>query len=154
MKANTVTLLNNVVVSQGPNVLRGERLVVDLTTGVSKVDAGNSSGPVRMLIQNGVPQPQSNGRRRRRKGSSQRSITDVDTGSAPLKLPANRLSGLCTGCAGTGAQQKAEPLSWTADVLDDLLSAVSAPPRAPAPAASRRRRPTAGGGSIWRRSAA
>jgi lipopolysaccharide export system protein LptA len=73
MKANTVTLLNNVVVSQGPNVLRGERLVVDLTTGVSKVDAGNSSGPVRMLIQNGVPQPQPNGSPAPR-GSSQRSI--------------------------------------------------------------------------------
>jgi lipopolysaccharide export system protein LptA len=57
MKSNTVTLLNNVVVSQGPNVMHGERLVVDLTTGVSRVDAGNSFGPVRMLIQNGVPQP-------------------------------------------------------------------------------------------------
>ena len=40
------------VVSQGPNVLRGERLVVDLTTGVSRVDAGKH-GPVRMLIQQG-----------------------------------------------------------------------------------------------------
>ena len=29
-----------------------ERLVVDLTTGVSRVDAGNTNGPVRMLIQN------------------------------------------------------------------------------------------------------
>ena len=57
MKANTVTLLNNVVVSQGPNVMHGERLVVDLSTGVSRVDAGNTFGPVRMLIQNGVPQP-------------------------------------------------------------------------------------------------
>ena len=56
MKSNTVTLLGNVVVSQGPNVMRGERLVVDLTTGVSRVDAGNH-GPVRMLIQHGVPQP-------------------------------------------------------------------------------------------------
>jgi lipopolysaccharide export system protein LptA len=57
MKANTVTLLTNVVVSQGPNVVRGERLVVDLTTGVSKVDSGSSSGPVRMLILNAAPQP-------------------------------------------------------------------------------------------------
>jgi lipopolysaccharide export system protein LptA len=56
MKSNTVTLLSNVVVSQGPNVLHGERLVVDLTTGVSRVDAGNTNGPVRMLIQNGAPQ--------------------------------------------------------------------------------------------------
>ena len=54
MKSNTVTLLGNVLVTQGPNVMRGEKLVVDLTTGVSRVDAG--SGPVRMLIQQGAPQ--------------------------------------------------------------------------------------------------
>jgi lipopolysaccharide export system protein LptA len=57
MKTNTVTMTGNVLVSQGPNVLRGERLVVDLTTGVSRVDAGASNGPVRMLIQQGAPQP-------------------------------------------------------------------------------------------------
>jgi lipopolysaccharide export system protein LptA len=51
MRANTITLLGNVVVSQGNNVVRGERLVVDMTTGVSKVDAGASKGPVRMLIE-------------------------------------------------------------------------------------------------------
>jgi lipopolysaccharide export system protein LptA len=51
MKSNTVTLQGNVVVSQGANVMRGDRLVVDLTTGVSRVDAGKSHGPVRMLIQ-------------------------------------------------------------------------------------------------------
>ena len=51
MKANTITLLGNVTVSQGGNVVRGERLVVDMTTGVSTVDAGNSRGPVRMLIE-------------------------------------------------------------------------------------------------------
>lgn len=61
MRANTVTLISNVVVSQGQNVLRGERLVVDLTTGVSRVDAGSSSGPVRMLIQQGSPQPAASG---------------------------------------------------------------------------------------------
>ena len=51
MRTNTITLLGNVVVSQGGNVVRGERLVVDMTTGVSKVDAGASRGPVRMLIE-------------------------------------------------------------------------------------------------------
>ncbi len=50
VKTNTVTLSGNVVVNQGPNVTRGDRLVVDLTTGVSRVEAG--TGPVRMLIQN------------------------------------------------------------------------------------------------------
>jgi len=57
MKTNTVTLSGNVTVSQGQNVMRGDRLVVDLTTGVSRVDAGKSSGPVRMLIQQGGGQP-------------------------------------------------------------------------------------------------
>jgi lipopolysaccharide export system protein LptA len=51
MKSNTITLLGNVTVSQGGNVVRGERLVVDMTTGVSRVDAGDSKGPVRMLIE-------------------------------------------------------------------------------------------------------
>ena len=51
MRSNSVTLTGNVVVSQGQNVVRGERLVVDLTSGVSRVDAGKSTGPVRMLIQ-------------------------------------------------------------------------------------------------------
>ena len=51
MKANTITLLGNVVVNQGGNVVRGERLVVDMTTGVSKVDGGRRGGPARMLIE-------------------------------------------------------------------------------------------------------
>jgi lipopolysaccharide export system protein LptA len=42
MKANTVTLNGKVVMTQGKNVLRGERLVVDLTSGVSRVEAGKS----------------------------------------------------------------------------------------------------------------
>lgn len=47
MKTNTVTLQGKVVVSQGKNVMRGDRLVVDLTSGVSRVDG---AGPVRLLI--------------------------------------------------------------------------------------------------------
>jgi lipopolysaccharide export system protein LptA len=44
MRANTVTLLGNVVMSQGQNVLRGERLVVNLTSGVSRVEGGRVQG--------------------------------------------------------------------------------------------------------------
>jgi lipopolysaccharide export system protein LptA len=40
MRTNTVMLTGNVVVTQGQNVLRGERLVVDLTSGVSRVESG------------------------------------------------------------------------------------------------------------------
>jgi lipopolysaccharide export system protein LptA len=51
MKTNTMVLEGNVVVSQGPNVVRGERLVVDMTTGVSRVEpAKGSRGRVDALI--------------------------------------------------------------------------------------------------------
>ncbi len=42
MRTNTVTLMGNVLVTQGQNVLRGERLVVDLTSGVSRVESGKA----------------------------------------------------------------------------------------------------------------
>jgi lipopolysaccharide export system protein LptA len=38
MRANTVMLVGNVVATRGQSVLRGDRLVVDLTNGVSKVE--------------------------------------------------------------------------------------------------------------------
>jgi lipopolysaccharide export system protein LptA len=44
MKANTVTLTGNVVMTQGQNVLRGDRLVVNLTSGVSRVESGKGGG--------------------------------------------------------------------------------------------------------------
>jgi lipopolysaccharide export system protein LptA len=43
MRENTVTLVGNVVVTRGSNVLRGQRLVVDLTSGVSKMDGAEST---------------------------------------------------------------------------------------------------------------
>jgi lipopolysaccharide export system protein LptA len=43
MKANTVTLRGSVVISQAKNVVRGDRLIVDLTTGVSRVECDNPS---------------------------------------------------------------------------------------------------------------
>ncbi len=51
MKTNTVTLRGNVVMTQGKNVLRGDRLVVDLTSGVSRVELGkNGRGRVQGLF--------------------------------------------------------------------------------------------------------
>ena len=38
MRDNMVTLVGNVIVTQGGSVMRGQRLVVDLTSGVSKMD--------------------------------------------------------------------------------------------------------------------
>jgi lipopolysaccharide export system protein LptA len=44
MRKNTVTLVGNVVVTRGTDVLRGQRLVVDLTSGVSTMDQGRVEG--------------------------------------------------------------------------------------------------------------
>jgi lipopolysaccharide export system protein LptA len=54
MRANTVTLLGNVVISQCQNVVRGDRLTVDMTTGVSRVEGGR----VQALILPGGPKPE------------------------------------------------------------------------------------------------
>jgi lipopolysaccharide export system protein LptA len=40
MQSNTVTLNGNVVVTHGKDVVKGQRLVVDLGTGVSRIDGG------------------------------------------------------------------------------------------------------------------
>ena len=51
MPSNTVTLTGNVVMTQGKNVLRGDKLVVDLTSGVSRVEsAKNGHGRVQGLF--------------------------------------------------------------------------------------------------------
>jgi lipopolysaccharide export system protein LptA len=39
MPSNTVTLTGNVMMTQGQNVLRGDKLVVNLTSGVSRVES-------------------------------------------------------------------------------------------------------------------
>jgi lipopolysaccharide export system protein LptA len=39
IRTNAITLTGNVVVTQGSSVLVGERMVVDLTTGVTRVDS-------------------------------------------------------------------------------------------------------------------
>jgi lipopolysaccharide export system protein LptA len=62
LKSKTITLSGNVVVSQGQNVIHGERVVVDTTTGNARVESGSTGtggggaatpGRVRALIQPG-----------------------------------------------------------------------------------------------------
>jgi lipopolysaccharide export system protein LptA len=48
MRANTVTLLGNVVISQAGNVVKGDRLTVDMTTGVSRVECDKVPGACRV----------------------------------------------------------------------------------------------------------
>ena len=63
LKNKTITLSGNVVVSQGQNVIHGERVVVDTETGNARVESGGGSaaagggpGRVRALIQPGKGQ--------------------------------------------------------------------------------------------------
>jgi len=48
MRANTVTLLGDVALTQGPNVMRGDRLIVDLNSGLSRLEAGEKEKPGRV----------------------------------------------------------------------------------------------------------
>src|SRR5437879_6707973 len=43
-KANLITMLGGVVLTQCKNVLRGDRLLVDMTTGVSRVESDSGKG--------------------------------------------------------------------------------------------------------------
>lgn len=66
LKTKTITLSGNVVVSQGQNVIHGEKVVVDTVTGNARVESGSSNGGagagapgpgrVRALIQPGKGQ--------------------------------------------------------------------------------------------------
>lgn len=44
MRANTVTMLGGVVLTKDKNVLRGDKLIVDMTTGVSRVESSGGRG--------------------------------------------------------------------------------------------------------------
>jgi lipopolysaccharide export system protein LptA len=44
MRANTVTMQGHVVISQGPNILRGDTLTVDMNSGASTLTCDNKGG--------------------------------------------------------------------------------------------------------------
>ncbi|ALK08316.1 LptA/OstA family protein [Blastochloris viridis] len=82
MKKNTVTLSGNVVLMQGPNVLRGERLVVDLNSGVSRIEAGKGgSGRVQGLFVPGSEKSDKGDAKAESKGDSK---TDPKPPRAPV----------------------------------------------------------------------
>jgi lipopolysaccharide export system protein LptA len=51
LKTNIITLTGYVVISQGGNVMRGDRMVVNLNSGVSRIESGKSNAPVRGMFQ-------------------------------------------------------------------------------------------------------
>jgi lipopolysaccharide export system protein LptA len=93
--ANTVTLSGNVVISQGPNVVKGDTLTVDMTTGVSRIACGKSQEKCRVqgLFQPGSMKPEGRGQeaapvptRARRHGCALRNPRgSTDAPSARLK---------------------------------------------------------------------
>ncbi len=137
MKANTVTLLGNVAGQPGPE--RHARRAAGGRSDHRRVACRcrQSSGPVRMLIQQGPQAGQSGGAVRRARFGPQRSIElSGHRGRAVESLrPSDYHS-----CKADGT----EPRSRTADVLDDLLTLFR---RRRAPV---RRRQPAAADSRWR----
>jgi lipopolysaccharide export system protein LptA len=50
MKSNTITLEGNVVITQGQNVLQGERLEVDMTTAVSRLEPAKGTRVKALIV--------------------------------------------------------------------------------------------------------
>jgi lipopolysaccharide export system protein LptA len=57
VKSNTITLTGSVVVTQGTNVLRGDRMLVDLNTGVSRVESNKTQRVEGLFSPSSAPQP-------------------------------------------------------------------------------------------------
>ena len=54
MQSNTVTLLGNVVLTKGMNVLKGEKLTVNLGSGAAKIEGGNGGGVSALLLPSSI----------------------------------------------------------------------------------------------------
>ena len=54
MQSNTVTLVGNVVLSKGMNVLKGEKLTVNLDSGAAKIEGGNGGGVSALLLPSSI----------------------------------------------------------------------------------------------------
>ncbi len=96
LKANNVTLNGNVTVTQGTNVIRGDRIVVDLTTGVMRVESGAKENGVSGLfnpnsksdLNKSAPKSDSakSDSAKSSKGARDASKTAPKQGNAPMKL--------------------------------------------------------------------
>ncbi|NWG25111.1 MAG: LPS ABC transporter substrate-binding protein LptA [Pseudorhodoplanes sp.] len=83
MAKNTITLDGNVMITQGQNVLRGERLVVDVATGAARVESG-SKGRVSGVLFPGSASPDKTGSADKKPG---------DKGAKEAERPAGRDAG-------------------------------------------------------------
>jgi lipopolysaccharide export system protein LptA len=55
MKSNTAVLIGNVIVTQGTNILKGDKLFVDLTTQKSRVESASNGGRVQGVFGSSRP---------------------------------------------------------------------------------------------------
>jgi lipopolysaccharide export system protein LptA len=74
-------LIGGVTVTQGQNVIRGDRIVVDLTTGVTRVESGGN-GEVSGLFLPNAPKTDPN----------KKTDTKTDTKAAPKAAPKQGLN--------------------------------------------------------------
>ncbi len=95
MAENTVRLEGNVIVSQGTSTLSGERLTVNLTTGVSHVESGKGR-VTGTFTPSSMPDPKSQNQQQPAKRTSENAKdTSGDTGAArPLQRRPPQPSGL------------------------------------------------------------
>ncbi len=98
-KSNLVTVNGNVVLTQAQNVLKGDKLVVDMTTGVSRVESAPGKG-VSALINTGSggggpTSPLGIGSPKNANGANSNASTPRETapGTARKPLDLNSLSG-------------------------------------------------------------
>jgi lipopolysaccharide export system protein LptA len=57
VKSNSVTLIGSVVLTQGTNVVRGDRMVVDLNTGISRVESDKAKRVESLFNPSAAQQP-------------------------------------------------------------------------------------------------
>ena len=121
MRSNTVTLIGNVVVTNAENVVRGSRMVVDLTTGVARMGETGGGGRVEGIF-NSKP------RRPSRESNKKQLIRAfvMHAGAGPPAATAVASRGIGRRPAST------DPLRSEADVFDFLFGRNSRRQRKPA----------------------
>jgi lipopolysaccharide export system protein LptA len=82
MKTNKALLTGNVVVTQGENVIRGDQLEIDMTTGVSRIESHNKGRVDALIKPNSPPGAQSGSA----PGTAPAAGAKEAKPSAPLKL--------------------------------------------------------------------
>jgi lipopolysaccharide export system protein LptA len=99
MKTNSIVLTGNVVMTRGQDVVRGEKLLVDMTTGLYRVESGASgqSAPVRALFTPGA---------RDAKPGAPGASTTPAAAPAPLPPPTGGRANVPTERSATGGTER------------------------------------------------